>query len=79
MCESDITSFVKVNKPVVVYIFDKVLGNDLHSNIMYIWQNLGIITPKCDFQVIMPPTLKKLKGHIALGLSVHLSVRPSVR
>ena len=24
----------------------------------------------------MPPTLEKLKGHIALGLSVHPSVRP---
>ena len=27
----------------------------------------------------MPPTLKKLKRHIALGLSVHASVRPFVR
>ena len=27
--------------------------------------------------IIMPPTLKKLKGHIALGLSVRLCVRPS--
>ena len=24
----------------------------------------------------MPPTLKKLKGHIALGMSVHVSVCP---
>ena len=28
---------------------------------------------------IIPPTLKKLKGYIALGLSVILSVRPSIR
>ena len=27
----------------------------------------------------MPPTLEKLKGHIALGLSVRPSVHPSVR
>ena len=26
----------------------------------------------------MPPTLFKLKGHIVLGMSVRLSVRPSV-
>ena len=26
----------------------------------------------------MPPTLKKLKGHIVLGLSLHPSERPSV-
>ena len=27
----------------------------------------------------MPPTLEKLKGHIALGLSVRVCTRPSVR
>ena len=27
----------------------------------------------------MPPTLEKLKGHIAFGLSVRASVRPCVR
>ena len=27
----------------------------------------------------MPPTLKKLKGHIALGLSVHPSVRTKIK
>ena len=27
----------------------------------------------------MPPTLEKLKGHIAFGLSVRVCVRPSVR
>ena len=27
----------------------------------------------------MPPTLEKLKGHIAFGLSVRPSVRPCVR
>ena len=30
------------------------------------------------FGVIMPPTSEKLRGHIGLGLSVHLSVRLSV-
>ena len=29
--------------------------------------------------LIMPPTLKKIKGHIALGLSIHPSVREAVR
>ena len=28
---------------------------------------------------IMPPTLEKLKGHIAFGLSVRPSIRPYVR
>ena len=32
----------------------------------------------CVF-VFMPPTSKKLRGHIGLGLSVRLSVCPSVR
>ena len=30
----------------------------------------------CKISVIMPPTLKKLEGHIAFGLSVCLCVRP---
>ena len=30
------------------------------------------------YSLIMPPTLEKLKGHIAFGLSVRPSVRPSV-
>ena len=29
--------------------------------------------------IIMPPTSKKLEGHIASGLFVRLSVRPSFR
>ena len=31
------------------------------------------------FTFIMPPTSKKLEGHIASGLFVRPSVRPSVR
>ena len=41
---------------------------------------LLLTTPQL-FLFIMPPTLKKMKGHIALGLyvrpSIHASVRPS--
>ena len=36
------------------------------------------ILPFLDL-IVMPPTLKKLKGHIALGLSVRASVHASVR
>ena len=39
----------------------------------------GKYKPFLAFHIFMPPTLKKLKGHIALGLSVRPSVCPSVR
>ena len=34
---------------------------------------------KRSCKIFMPPTLEKLKGHIAFGLSVRVCVRPSVR
>ena len=40
-----------------------------------IWHSCGV----WQWQVLfMPPTMAKLKGHIALGLSVGPSVRPSI-
>ena len=54
----------------------------IHINFQY---NLGInpwkrlhwamIEQAARISVFMPPTLKKLEGHIAFGLSVCLSVR----
>ena len=43
---------------------------------------IGLITLHADshyIYIFMPPTSEKLRGHIGLGLSVRLSVRPSVR
>ena len=36
------------------------------------------IVDMCQLCVFMPPTSKKLRRHIGLGLSVRLSVHPSV-
>ena len=47
-----------------------------NSELMDTCQDWG--SAPLDFQqaVFLPPTLEKLRGHIGLGLSVHLSVCP---
>ena len=38
--------------------------------------HIGTVTSNSDLQIVfMPPISKKLRRHIGLGLSVHLSVR----
>ena len=45
-------------------------------SILIFYVDSHIISIDSLVSVVMPPTLKKLKGHIALGLSVSTSVRP---
>ena len=42
-----------------------------------IFKRKGNVIPEFNHSSIMPPTLKKLVGHIALGLSVYPCVRVS--
>ena len=69
----------------IVKRVSRVLLNDGHSTEENIYNPLLqrlIISPlviEPTIKVIMPPTSEKLEGHIASGLFVRPSYRPSVR
>ena len=64
-------------KKMLQLVKQKVENNNIDMTLKFTLSALWNLTGTVK-HFIMPPTLKKLKGHIALGLSVHACVRPSV-
>ena len=56
---SDIIPCYKIDKP-LVFTDLAMLRNDLYYNVAKKWQNLDILTPKCDFKVILCHVMNRI-------------------
>ena len=60
----------------------QIYANPVYRNIksvVYLFTEECVLYRNISLNFIMPPTLEKLKGHIAFGLSVRACVRSCVR
>ena len=62
----------------LVYLLDTASVKGKCKKLSSPWKGLAVITKKVSASLFMPPTSKKLEGHIASGLFVRPSVRPFV-